>query len=189
MALFAGAPAMAAGDAAHGESYTAQTGEGQYAVIYRGDRSMSRRDVAQNAMLRAAELTLETGNEVFLVNQTSTSRIDLSTVEALSELDRPAGAARDAGAGAGSGAGGTSGSSGSGGVGAATAGVDPGAVGVGTGVDPRLLERRRTRMAYQTILMIRVGRRGQELQVEDPNAQLEIFDAAAVAASMRAETH
>ncbi|MEJ0059937.1 MAG: hypothetical protein WDM79_10350 [Terricaulis sp.] len=183
MALFAVAPAAAA----EGESYTAQTGEGQYAVIYRGDRSMSRRDVANNAILKAAELTLESGNEIFVVNQTTTSRIDLSTVAALNELDRSGGSARDTGAGAGSGASGTS--SGGGGVGAATAGVDPGAVGVGTGVDPRLLERRRTRMAYQTVLMIRVGRRGQELQVEDPNAQLEIFDAASVATSLRAELH
>lgn len=163
-----------------GEVYTAQTGEGQYAVIYRGDRRMNRREVAEAAMLRAAQLTLEQGAQWFMVTSTSSQRLDLSTAAPLNpntqgDLTTTAG-------------GGVGGGEGAGNAGnAATAGVDPGAVGVGTGVDSSVLaaasNNRRPRMAYQTILMIRTGS-GREVAVDDPNADVEIFDAASVVASM-----
>lgn len=176
IALCAAAPA-AADD---GEVFTAQTGEGQYAVIFRGDRSMNRREVAQKAIESAARLTLDSGNEWFMVTQTQSARIDLNTAGTLSELGRTGASARDTGAGAGSGAGASGG--GGGGVGAATSGVDPGAVGVGTGFDPRLVERSRPRFAYQTTLLIQVGRRGQEVHVENPTEEQQIFDAASIVA-------
>jgi hypothetical protein len=175
IAMCALAPAYA-DTASTGEFRTAQTGEGEYAVIMRGDRSMDRREVAEQAMLHAAEVTLQQGFEWFMVTSNLTQRIDLQTAASLTELDNAGVNVRDAGAGQGAGAD----ASGSGGGGnSATAGVDPGAVGVGTSVDPRLLERRRPRMAYQTILMIKVGR-GHEVQVEDPAHVGEIFDAASI---------
>jgi hypothetical protein len=178
--LFAALPAMAQTQSPRGEYFTGPSGPNQYAVVFRGDTRMDRRSVAERAMLRAAELTLEKGDQWFVVTSSATQRVDLRTATPLAELDRQTGAINDTSIGAGgSGAGPTDSGH------AATFGVDPGAVGLGTQVDPRLLERRRPRAAYQTVLIIRTGR-GRELQVDDASRPVDVYDAAAIAQSLRA---
>lgn len=154
------------------ELFTAETGQNQYIVIARGDRQSERRDVATAAMRRAAQLALETGNQWFIVSTATTRRVDLNSVGALSALTEGAtstDAAPDIN---------VSEASQSGGHGA-TAGSDPGAVGVGTHVDPRVLERRPARLAYQTTLLIQVGS-GNAVTVDNAGADMQIFDAAAI---------
>jgi hypothetical protein len=165
---------------ARGEAYAGVRGEHQYTVVFRGDERMDRKSVAERAMLRAAELTLEKGDAWFMVTNAATQRVDLRSVGSLAEIDRRADAVNDTSAGAGGGAAGATGAGH-----AATVGIDPGAVGLGTQVDPRLLERRRPRLAYQTTLLIQTGR-GSEVTVPDPAHPPEIYDAAAIAASLRA---
>lgn len=173
-ALSGGTSATA--QASRGEMFAAQTENGDYVVIVRGDRRMDRREVASSAMLRAAEVTLEADKQWFIVSSTSTQRIDVNSAPPFSDLagtdDRPSDALST----------GTSEATRAGGHGS-TAGVDPGAVGVGTGADPRLLERRPPRMVYQTIMVIRAGS-GRSVEVERPEEELEIFDAAAIVAQL-----
>lgn len=173
-ALMGGTSASA--QAPRGEMFAGQTEDGNYVVIVRGDRRMDRREVASSALLRAAEVTLEADKQWFIVTSSSTQRIDLNSAPSFSDL---AGAENTPGDAFSTG---TSEAAQAGGHGA-TAGVDPGAVGVGTSADPRLLERRPRRMAYQTIMVIRAGS-GRTVEVERPDEELQIFDAAAIAAQL-----
>lgn len=175
VAMLAVSGFLALGSAASAEppqTFSAQTGENQYIVIARGERATERREVATEAMRRAAQLAIETGNQWFIVSTATTRRIDLNTAGELSALTQGTNnieGAPDIN---------VSEASQSGGHGA-TAGSDPGAVGVGTNVDPRVLERRPARMAYQTTLLIQVGS-GNSATVENAGADLQIFDAAAI---------
>lgn len=180
-AIFAGSLLALSGLAfadppARGQSHVAQTAESEYAVIVRGERGMQRRDVAAAAMLRAAQFTLESGHQWFIVSSATTTRINLATAPRMAALAGETGRAQDAVPR-------SSTETSQGGGHGATAGADPGAVGVGTGVDSRLLEQRPPRMVYQTILLIRVGE-GSEVAVENPEADLQIFDAASIAAQL-----
>jgi hypothetical protein len=159
-----------------GEMFASQTEDGDYIVIVRGDRRMDRREVVSSAMLRAAELTLEANKQWFIVTSATTRRISLSGAPSIAELGAAGRPAADAFS--------TAPSEGaqSGGHGA-TAGADPGAVGVGTEADPRLLERRPSRLVYQTVMVVRAGS-GNTVAVENPEAELNIFDAASIAAEL-----
>jgi hypothetical protein len=119
---------------------------------------------------------LEAQKQWFIVSSVSTQRIDLNTAPPFSDLTRAERAPNDAlstGTAEGARAGGH----------AATAGADPGAVGVGTNADARLLERRPPRMVYQTIMVVRPGS-GRSVEVERPEEELQIFDAAAIVAQL-----
>lgn len=163
------------------ETFSASTGENQYIVIARGDRSAERREVASEAMRVAARLALESGNQWFIVSTATTRRVDLNAVGELSALTQ-GGTASNATPDIN-----VSEVAQSGGHGA-TAGADPGAVGVGTNADPRVLERRPARLAYQTTLLIQVGR-GNSVQVEDASGDLQIFDAAAISEQLGRGAH
>jgi len=159
-----------------GEMFASQTEDGDYVVIVRGDRRMDRREVAASALLRAAEVTLEAEQQWFIVTAATTQRIDLNGAQSLADLGaagRPAADAFSTGTSEGAQGGGHG----------ATAGADPGAVGVGTDADPRLLEQRPSRLVYQTIMVIRPGS-GRSVAVERPEEELNIFDAAAIAAQL-----
>lgn len=173
---FAGSNAASAQAPPRGEMFAGQTEDGDYVVVVRGDRGMSRREVAASAMLRAAELTLEADKQWFIVNSTTTRRIDLNSAPPLTDLaatDRQENDALSTATSEGAQNGGN----------AATAGADPGAVGVGTNADARLLERRPPRLVYQTIMLFRPGS-GRSVAVERPEEQQNIFDAAAIAAQL-----
>jgi hypothetical protein len=159
-----------------GEMFAAQTQDGDYVIIVRGDRRMDQRQVASSALLRAAELTLEADKQWFIVTTATTRRINLNGAPSLADLGATERQGRDAFSTAPSEAAQNGGNS-------ATAGADPGAVGVGTSADPRLLEQRPPRLVYQTIMVIRAGS-GRSVAVENPGAELNIFDAAAIAAQL-----
>jgi hypothetical protein len=169
---FVGSNAASAQTPPRGEMFAGQTDNGDFVVIVRGDRRMDRREVVSSAMLRAAELTLEANKQWFIVTSATTRRIDLNGAPSLADLgatDRPETDALSTGPSEGAQSGGN----------AATAGADPGAVGVGTDADPRLLERRPPRLVYQTIMIVRAGS-GNTVAVENPEAELNIFDAASI---------
>jgi hypothetical protein len=168
---FAGSTAASA-QSQRGEMFAGQTDNGDYVVIVRGDRRMDRREVVSSAMLRAAELTLEANKQWFIVTSATTRRIDLNSAPSFDDLTADGRAATDA-LSTGLSEGAQSGGHG------ATAGADPGAVGVGTDADPRLLERRPPRMVYQTIMVVRAGS-GNSVAVENPEEELNIFDAASI---------
>jgi hypothetical protein len=163
------------------QSAVTQISEDQFAITFRGNVRMNRRSVAERAMLRAAEAALEKGYEWFFVTETLTQRVNLANVEPLANLDRTPGSVNDTSRGAG-----FDGAGARGGGHDVTSGVDPGAVGVGTNADPRLLEQSRSRLAYQTVLLIRAGR-GRQVAVENASSPPEIFDAASVAQSLRGQ--
>ena len=177
---FAGANAASA-QTPRGEMFATQTADGDYVIVVRGDRRMDQRQVVSSALLRAAELTLEANKQWFIVSAATTRRINLNGAPSLSDLAAAEDHAADAlstGPSEGAQNGGNS----------ATAGADPGAVGVGTNADPRLLERRPPRLVYQTIMVVRAGS-GGSVAVENPEAQLNIFDAAAIAAQLSSGAH
>lgn len=174
LTLSGATPAFA--QASRGEMFAGQAEDGGYVVIVRGERGMDRREVASSALLKAAEVTLAAQREWFIVSSSSTQRINLNSAPPFSDLAGTANRPSDAVST------GTSEAAQAGGHGA-TAGADPGAVGVGTSADPRLLERRPPRMVYQTIMVIRAGS-GRSVEVERPEEELEIFDAAAIVAQL-----
>ncbi len=172
---FAATSAMAL-PAANGQGeYIVQAIEqDQFAVVFRGETGMDRREVAAAALRQAAQTAVDQGKEWFFVRETTTQRIDLSQVGSLEDLDRGSTAAQDTSRGAG---GGEAGSRGSGtGV---TFGADPSSVGLGTQAPSGLIERRPPRRVYQTVLLIQVGS-GDEVRITGMSEAPEIFDAQAL---------
>jgi hypothetical protein len=155
-----------------GEYITSQVGENQYAVVFRGAPRMSRRSVAEAALRQAAQTTVDQGQEWFFVRTTMSERINAEEVGSLEDLNRSEGTAgNNVGDQIGGGNAGN----------AATAGVDPGAVGVGTQAPSGLIERRPPRRVYQTVLVIQMGS-GDEVTITGMSEAPEIFDAAAILA-------
>ena len=164
--------------------FAAPTEDGRYAVTYTGSKKMSAAQVAEFALLRAAELTSSSGQQWFAVLQSTSRQVQLGEENDL-----------DARAGPVLGGGGTSAGAGGGGDrSTATPGISDGGVpggpsigGFGGGDVPyQVVERWTPQSVYQTTLLIQMGS-GNEASFEGLTTAPEIFAAQDVAAEIRAK--
>jgi hypothetical protein len=164
---------------------TAPAENGRIAVAYTGAKGMSREQVAQFALLRAAELTTESGQEWFAVITTKTQNVQLAqTKEDLKNrsgggfLGGPGGSSTGAG---GSGAPASRGTADSQTSGGANAG------GFGGGAPPSgVLERWQPPTVPQTVIVIQMGK-GEQASFPGLSKAPEIFSAKTVATDIRAK--
>lgn len=165
--------------------YAAPPQNGRTTVLYTGARNMNRAQVAEYALLRAAELTLESGQEWFAVLSTTSQQVDASSATAGEEIQARGGLA--GGASSGTGSGGGQGGTSSPGVRDATVQGGPSTGGFGGGDVPyQVLERWTPPQVNQTILVIQMGS-GAEASFEGLETAPEIFAARAVADEIRAK--
>ncbi len=163
---------------------SAPTEGGRYAVVYTGARGMKRDEVAQLALLRAAELTAESGKEWFAVINTKSQRVAL--VEPDGGLKNRSGGFMGGPGGASAGSGGGNTSSPRGVSDASTAGgASTGGFGGGA-PPPQVVERWTPPKVYQTIIVIQMGS-GEEAKFTGVEKAPEIFSAKTVAEEIRAK--
>ncbi|NLG77315.1 MAG: hypothetical protein GX535_13865 [Xanthomonadaceae bacterium] len=184
MAACASAPApsyQAAADLNSSGYVTAPRDDGRYTVAYTGARGMSRAQVAEFAMLRAAELTLESGQEWFAVIETTTQNVQLLEQD---DLKARTGGGFVGGESAGTGAGGAGSTPTPGASDAMTRG-GPSTGGFGGGDVPyQVLERWTPPTVPQTVLVIQMGK-GDEASFPGLAKAPEIFGAQVVADEIR----
>ncbi len=188
-AVFAGcasAPAptyQAAADLNSPGYITAQTDDGRYTVAYTGTKGMSRAQVAQFAMLRAAEFTLESGQEWFAVVDTKTQNVQLLEGE---DLQNRSGGGFMSGESAGTGSGGAGPAPTPGAADSMTRG-GPSTGGFGGGDVPyQVLERWTPPTVPQTVLVIQMGK-GDEASFPGLAKAPEIFGAQSTVEEIRAK--
>jgi hypothetical protein len=164
---------------------TAPSDNGRYVVSYTGTRGMSREQVAQFALLRAAELTAESGKEWFAVITTKTQSVVLTqTKEDLK--NRSGGGFIGGPGGTGTGAGG-SGAPASRGTADAQTGGSGTAGGFGGGAPPtQVLERWTPPKVPQTVIVIQMGS-GDKAEFPGLDKAPEIFAAKTVSSEIRAK--
>lgn len=164
---------------------TAPSDDGRYVVSYTGTRGMSREQVAQFALLRAAEFTAESGKEWFAVITTKTQSVALTqTKEDLK--NRSGGGFIGGPGGSGTGAGGSGAPASRGTVDAQTGGGAT-AGGFGGGAPPtQVLERWTPPKVPQTVIVIQMGS-GEEAKFAGLDKAPEIFSAKTVAGEIRAK--
>lgn len=152
---------------------------GRHAVAYTGTKGMTREQVAQLAMLRAAELTQSQGNEWFAVIDKTTQIVQLRRKEDLQAksggvLTGEAASTTSAGAGRSPNApaeGGTRGGPSTGGFG-------------GGDVPYQVLERWQPPTVNQAVLIIQTGK-GKHADFTGLDKAPEIFDAKSLSAEIR----
>jgi hypothetical protein len=164
--------------------FSAPVDDGRVAVAYTGKKGMTPAQVAEYALLRAAELTLSSGQEWFAVLHTASQQVQVGDVNRVAGRSGPVltGESTKAGAGGGRDRRG------------AGAGVDDGAVpggpstvGVGGGDVPyQVLERWMPPTVHQTTLLIQMGS-GAQASFEGLETTPEIFAARSVADRIRAK--
>lgn len=178
-------PAYQATTGGQGTGYFSErVGTDRYTVGYRGNKAMSAAQVAEYALLRAAELTVENGQQWFAVLHTDTREVDANTSTDLSARGGPVLSTGTTGAGAGGGAR----------PGGASPGVSDGYVpggpttgGFGGGDVPyQVLERWRQSAVQQTTVVIQMGS-GKAASFDGLNKAPEIYAAAEVAEKIRAK--
>lgn len=163
---------------------TANADDGRYTVVYTGAPGMKREQVAEFAMLRAAEFTSEAGLEWFAVTR-KTSRtvtIEPRKGDLSSKTGGSLGGNPTAGTGSGAAGGGTQP-----GVSNPTTRGGPSTGGFGGGDVPyQVLERWQPAKVPQTILEIQMGS-GDQAKFKGLNKAPEIFDAKKVSSEIRAK--
>ena len=173
-----------AASASSGSGYiSAPAGNDRYTVKYTGGKGMSASQVAEYALLRAAELTLESGNEWFAILSATTQEV-------------AAGQANDLQARAGPNLGGGNVSAGGGsgqvpagpGVDNAAPQTGPNLGGFGGGGDVpyQVLERWNAPIVNETVMIIHTGS-GDEAAFQGVTTQPEILSAAATRDEIRAK--
>lgn len=164
--------------------FAAPTSDGRYAVTYTGSKKMSAAQVAEFALLRAAELTSSSGKQWFAVLESTSRQVQVGEANDL-----------DARAGPVLGGGGTSATAGGGGDrSTATSGIGDGGVpggpsigGFGGGDVPyQVVERWTPQTVHQTTLIIQMGS-GNQAAFEGLTSAPEIFSAQDVATDIRAK--
>jgi hypothetical protein len=162
---------------------TAPADGGRITVVYTGARGMSKKQVAEYAMLRAAEFTAESGQEWFAVIDTKAQKVQL--VENKNDLKARGGFG--AGESTGTGAGGAgAGASPRGTADSSTRG-GPSTGGFGGGDVPyQALERWTPPSVHQTVLVIQMGK-GDQASFAGVTKTPEIFPASTTAAEIRAK--
>ena len=164
---------------------TAPTENGRFLVSYTGTRGMTREQVAQFALLRAAEFTAESGKEWFAVINTKTQSVvpappkdDLKNRSGGGFIGGPGGSSTGA---AGTGAPATRGTADAQTGGSATAG------GFGGGAPPtQVLERWTPPKVLQTAIVIQMGS-GEQASFAGVDKAPEIFSAKTTADDIRAK--
>jgi hypothetical protein len=164
--------------------FDAPADDGRQVVVYTGGKGMKPAQVAEYALLRAAELTLDSGQQWFAVLHTASRPVQPG------EVNRIAGRSGSVltGEATTAGAGGAASRSGAG------AGVDDGSVpggpstgGFGGGDVPyQVLERWSPTAVHQTTLLIQMGS-GNEATFEGLETVPEILSARTVAEQIRAK--
>lgn len=164
---------------------TAPSENGRYLVSYTGTRGMSREQVAQFALLRAAEFTAESGKEWFAVITTKTQSVAL--VQSKEDLkNRSGGGFLGGPGGSGTGAGG-SGAPATRGTADAQTGGGATAGGFGGGAPPtQVLERWTPPKVLQTAIVIQMGT-GEQASFAGVDKAPEIFFAKTTADDIRAK--
>jgi len=188
MSATAAPPAKATYEAAPGLDtsgwLTANADDGRYTVVYTGFPGMKREQVAEFALLRAAEFTSEAGLEWFAVTR-KTSRsvpIDPTKNDLSSKTGGSLGGNPTAGTGSGAAGGGTQP-----GVANSTTRGGPSTGGFGGGDVPyQVLERWQPVKVPQTILEIQMGS-GDKAEFKGLSKAPEIFDAKKVSSEIRAK--
>lgn len=162
--------------------FSAPVDDGRVAVTYTGKKGMTEAQVAEYALLRAAELTLASGQQWFAVLHTDSRETKAGDIN---RIDGRTGAILT----------GESATAGSGGDRrGATAGVDDATVaggpttgGFGGGDVPyQVLERWTPRAVKQTTLIVQMGS-GNQASFEGLESTPEIYSAQEVAAQIRAK--
>jgi hypothetical protein len=180
------APVYEAASVVNSPGYlTAPSDNGRYLVSYTGTKGMSREQVAQFALLRAAEFTAESGKEWFAVITTKTQLVTL--VQTKEDLKNRSGGGFIGGPGgsstgaAGTGAPATRGTADAQTGGGATAG------GFGGGAPPtQVLERWTPPKVPQTAIVIQMGS-GEKASFAGLDKAPEIFAAKTTADDIRAK--
>lgn len=165
--------------------FSAPVDGGRVAVTFTGKKGMTPAQVAEYALLRAAELTLESGQQWFAVLHTASQQVQVGDVNRIAGRSGSVltGESTTAGAGGGRDRRG------------AGAGVDDGAVpggpstgGFGGGDVPyQVLERWTPPKVHQTTLLIQMGS-GTQASFEGLETTPEIFSARSLADRIRAST-
>lgn len=157
---------------------------GRHTVVYTGTRGMTKEQVAQFALLRAAELTTESGQEWFAVINTQTQDVELRKKD---DLQARSGGGVLGGESASTGAGGAGGTTRPGGTSDSSTRGGPSTGGFGGGDVPyQVLERWTPPKVHQTVLIIQMGK-GSEAKFTGVTKAPEIFDAKTVAEGIRAK--
>ncbi len=153
--------------------FTAATDNGRYTVVYTGAKGMTRDQVAQFALLRAADFTTESGQEWFAVLSSTTQ-----TVQEAPSTDLQSRGGHFLGTGAQQG--------GDTGVADARGAVDNSSAPFGgTPVPNGVIERWRPASVYQTLLIIQMGS-GDKAAFAGAVKSPQILSAKDVSAEIRA---
>lgn len=153
--------------------------DGKTTVVYTGSKGMTKSQVAEYALLRAAEVTTEEGYEWFAVLGTGTEKVVLRTGTDLTDKG-----SLDSGA-ANTGTGSTAQTGGFGDSGDVALGPTTGGFGGGD-VPYQVTERWTPPTGYQTTLVIQMGS-GDEASFPGATQEPEIFSAEAISAEIRAK--
>jgi hypothetical protein len=176
-------PSYQAASAPNGVGYfSAPVDNGRHAVTYTGEKGMTPAQVAEFALLRAAELTVASGQEWFAVLHTASQRVQVGDVN---RIDGRSGAFLTGEATtAGAGGGGDQSTAGSG-VEDATVPGGPSTGGFGGGDVPyQVIERWTPPTVHQTTVLVQMGS-GQKVSFEDLETAPEIYSAQAVVDQIR----
>jgi hypothetical protein len=161
---------------------TAPAESGRYTVAYTGARGMSRAQVAEYALLRAAEFTVESGHEWFAIIDSTTQSVQLTRE---GDLQARSGGGFMTGESAGTGAGGAGASPSPSGVSDPGTRGGPSTGGFGGGDVPyQVLERWTPPTVAQTVILIQMGS-GDEARFPGLSEAPEILPAKSTAEEIR----
>jgi hypothetical protein len=162
---------------------TVPADNGRHTIVYTGAKGMSREQVAAYALLRAAEFTVESGQEWFAVIDTKNQKVELARGK--DDLQGRSGGFISGGESAGAGAGGAGATASPAGVSDSTTQGGPSTGGFGGGDVPyQVLERWTPPTVHQTVIVIQMGKDSQAT-FRGLNAAPEIFAAKSTAAEIR----
>lgn len=162
---------------------TAPAENGRHTIVYTGAKGMSREQVAEYALLRAAEFTVESGQEWFAVIDTKNQKVQLSRGK--DDLQGRSGEFMSGGESSGTGSGGAGATPSPGGVADSMTRGGPSTGGFGGGDVPyQVLERWTPPSVHQTVIVIQMGK---DTQAAFPGLDKapEIFAAKSTAVEIR----
>lgn len=136
---------------------TAPAENGRHTIVYTGAKGMSREQVAEYALLRAAEFTVESGQEWFAVIDTKNQKVQLSRGKG--DLQGRSGEFMSGGESSGTGSGGAGATPSSAGVADSMTRGGPSTGGFGGGDVPyQVLERWTPPSVHQIVIVIQMGK-------------------------------
>jgi len=163
---------------------TAPADNGYYSVVYTGARGQTREQVAEYALLRAAEFTTESGHEWFAVISKKPQNVKLANKT--DDLQSRTGGSFGGGATVGTGAGGAGGTTSVRGTSDSSVGGGPSTGGFGGGDVPYQVLERWDGLVPQIVIVIKMGS-GSKASFDGFEKVPEIFSAKSIAADIRAK--